>query len=94
LLNCAVQLHGQLCPSRMSADADADNKHNNATNKLTNNHADVWNVVIINDGNNNPDNKHNDATNNLTNNHVDVDIVNDGNNDSDDFRSDRQDNVD
>jgi hypothetical protein len=84
----------------MSADADAvDNKHNNATNKLTNNHVDVWNVVIVNDGNNNPDNKHNNgnATNKLTNNHVDVwnvDIVNDGNNDSDDFRSDRRDIVD
>jgi hypothetical protein len=83
----------------MYADADADdNKHNNdnATNKLTNNHADIWNVDIVSDGNNNPDNKHNDATNKLTNNHVDVwnvDIVNDGNNDSDDFRSDRRDHV-
>jgi hypothetical protein len=65
-------MHGQLCSSHMSADADAVDKHNNATNKLTNNHADVWNVDIVNDGNNNPDNTHNDATNELTNNHVDV----------------------
>jgi hypothetical protein len=31
----------------MSADADAE--HNNTTNKLTDNHADVWNVDTVND---------------------------------------------
>jgi hypothetical protein len=43
----------------MSADADAadDNEHNNdnATIKRTNNHVDVCNVDIINDGNNDSD---------------------------------------
>jgi hypothetical protein len=38
----------------MSADADADvdaddTKHNNATDKLINNHVNVWSVDIVND---------------------------------------------
>jgi hypothetical protein len=42
------------------ADADADDdaddtKRNDATNKLTNNHVDVWNVDTVNDGNNDSD---------------------------------------
>jgi hypothetical protein len=36
----------------MPTDADADDKRNDATNKLTNNHVDVWNVDIVNDWNN------------------------------------------
>jgi hypothetical protein len=52
----------------MSADANADdNKHNNdnATDKLTNNHVDVYNVDIVNDGNNDSDDFRSDRRDNI-----------------------------
>jgi hypothetical protein len=56
LLNYAIHLHDRLFSSYMSGDADAvdDNKPNNtnATDKLTNNHVDIWNVDILNHWNN------------------------------------------
>jgi hypothetical protein len=54
----------------MFADADAadDNKHNNGnatSNKLTNNHVDVYNVDIVSDGNNDSDDFRSDRRDNI-----------------------------
>jgi hypothetical protein len=52
----------------MSADADAvDGKHinNNETDKLTNNHVDVWNVDNVSDRNNDSDDARSDRRDNV-----------------------------